>query len=559
MKCDWEGYFQPYILERAQKCVREHRVKRIQRTKAGYEATVQGEKEYRVVIEKEKDYIRNMGCNCFYVQKRGRYCKHMAAVLYELETAEKRDEEKRRSNLGEIKEMIGLMSRREMEIFLYETAREFRGFERELRLFAAGHASEAERERQKCKIDEIILRYADSDGLLQARTEALMVGEIEAFFQERTDRMIGYGGQKAAAELIAYAFGRLIEIGMEDKGGVFSEFTNFCLRSMEKMVRKSGGTETKSKIYEWIQRRLSDEIPDTVKERLYDFIMEHFEEAVFLEKKLDLLNEKIRREEERQGETDRRNAGRDLARKLQVMEQLCFPEKECEDYRKKFWRVPEIRQMELQRRMEKEKYKEAEELIAESIKIDDGLLEWQEIYSRQQIEIYRRQHRKEEYQRELIQHFLTYRQDSIELWREIRALFSEENWKEEREAILREIDLPYCRFQIMAEEKMLLRLIEELKREKILEFLDQYEKIVRRKFPEEMLRMYADCLVNIMPGIRGRERYREIAAHLEKMKTYPGGAEAVENITADWKRRYRARTALMEELAKLEEGPMPGR
>ncbi len=552
MKFDWEGYFLPYILERAQKCVREHRVKSIQRTKAGYEATVQGEKEYHVVIEKEKDKINNMNCNCFYVKKRGKYCKHMAAVLYELETEEKLKEEKRQSNLYEVKDIISKMSRKEMQNFLYTTAKEFPNFDKELRFFTVGHNSREELERQKQEIDQIIFKYTDCYGLVYDQTEYLLIGEIEAFFQERINRMIGHGNEKAAAELITYSFEQLSKIGIEDRGGVFLEFTNFCTYNLEQILKQKQDSEIEKQIYEWIQKIITEEIPETVKERLYDFIMEHFKEIMFLERKLILLNEKIEREERIQETSKKRKLGSDLAKRLQIMEQLSFPEKECTDYRMKFWNVPEIRQMEIRKQMEKGEYTEAEKLITESIKMDQNLLECQEKYSRQLAEIYWKQGKRSDYQRQLIEYFLNYHQDSVELWRKIRTTFSEEKWEKEREKILQEIHLPYCRYQIMAEEKMFLSLIEELKKEKILEFLDQYERVLKRKFPEEMLRLYADCLVCTISKIKGREKYREIAAHLEKMKNYPGGSKIVDEITADWKKRYRNRKALIEELEKLE-------
>lgn len=552
MKFDWEGYFLPYILERAQKCVREHRVKSIQRTKTGYEATVQGEKEYRVVIEKEKEKINNMNCNCFYVKKRGKYCKHMAAVLYELETEEKLKEEKRQSNLYEVKDIISKMSRKEMQNFLYTTAKEFPNFDKELRFFTVGHNSREELERQKQEIDQMIFKYTDCYGLLYGQTEYLLIGEIEAFFQERIDRMIGHGNQKAAAELITYSFEQLSKIGIEDQGGVFLEFTNFCTYNLEQILKQKQDSEIEKQIYEWIQKMITEEIPETVKERLYDFIMEHFKEIMFLERKLILLNEKIEREQKIQETSKKKKLGSDLAKRLQIMEQLSFPEKECTDYRIKFWNVPEIRQMEIRKQIEKGEYNEAEKLITESIKMDQNLLECQEKYSRQLAEIYWKQGKKSDYQRQLIEYFLNYHQDSVELWRKIRTTFSEEKWEKEREKILQEIHLPYCRYQIMAEEKMFLSLIEELKKEKILEFLDQYERVLKRKFPEEMLRLYADCLVCTISKIKGREKYREIAAHLEKMKNYPGGSKIVDQITADWKKRYRNRKALIEELEKLE-------
>ena len=85
MESNWKRYFLPHILERGKKCLREGRVGEIRRTTHGYEAIVRGEQKYHVKIDIQGQFIEQMSCDCFYVQNKGQYCKHMAAVLYELE------------------------------------------------------------------------------------------------------------------------------------------------------------------------------------------------------------------------------------------------------------------------------------------------------------------------------------------------------------------------------------------------------------------------------------------------------------------------------------------
>ena len=115
-------------------------------------------------------------------------------------------------------------------------------------------------------------------------------------------------------------------------------------------------------------------------EKMYDFLMEHFQETIFLEKKLELLDEKLKKESDAEEEWIKKKRNKDLARRLQIMTQLSYPEEECMQYKMKFWHIPEIRQMEIQKQMQKQNYEEAERLIFESIEIDRMKYDCQEKY-----------------------------------------------------------------------------------------------------------------------------------------------------------------------------------
>jgi len=52
-----------------------------------------------------------------------------------------------------------------------------------------------------------------------------------------------------------------------------------------------------------------------------------------------------------------------------------------------------------------------------------------------------------------------------------------------------------------------------------------------------------------------RNRYRELVALLRQMKRMPGGASVVEKIVTSWRRDYKRRHAMQEELDKLEVAP----
>ena len=551
MDLNWEKYFLPYILERGRKYVREHRVETITRTKQGYEVAVLGQEKYHVEIRIAGDAIEQMNCDCFYVRNKGEHCKHMAAVLYELEAKEEQEEKVRKDQLPELEEMIRKMEKEEMQRFLVKTTQDFSVFDQELRIFLSGHVNGTELLRRKKEIDHIFLEHKDDYGFMDVQNAWQFGSEIQMFFQNKIQKMIEYGNEKAAFVLISHMIDQMNKTEIDDSDGMRSSVSDCCLFYIDKIL-KEGDRETAREIYKWFEECLSGEFPEDLREKWYDFVMGHFEEILFLEKKMALLDEKIEKEEQAKDEWKRRKWRENVAKRLQIMDQLSYPKEECERYKEKFWNVPEIRQMEIQKKIQQQEYENAEKMIVKSCKLDQNLLECQERYCRWLADLYQLQGRKKEYQEKMIEYFICYHQDSMELWRKIRSTFGEAEWLKVREKILQNVHSSYLRCQIMAEEKMFLTLIEELRKEKHLDDLDQYEKVLRRKFPKEMLQLYADCLVYMAQETKGREKYKEMTAHLKKMKKYPGGAQAVEQIVADWKKRYRKRSALMEELERLE-------
>ena len=75
--------FSSKILERGYDYWAEGLVSDVLSTEDGYEAIVSGSYNYEVEIIVDDDEVLEMYCDCPYAEE-GRYCKHMAAVLYEL-------------------------------------------------------------------------------------------------------------------------------------------------------------------------------------------------------------------------------------------------------------------------------------------------------------------------------------------------------------------------------------------------------------------------------------------------------------------------------------------
>ena len=83
----WKDLFRTHILERGLNYYEEGCVVSLEQTSDGYSAVVERTEDYEVEIELRDAQVYDMYCTCPYASD-GNYCKHMAAVLYEIEDGE---------------------------------------------------------------------------------------------------------------------------------------------------------------------------------------------------------------------------------------------------------------------------------------------------------------------------------------------------------------------------------------------------------------------------------------------------------------------------------------
>ena len=82
--------FRTHILERGKIYYYEGAVTQLEKTDDGYSAIVEGSEDYEVEIVTDGQRIMDMFCSCPYAAE-GNYCKHMAAVLYQIEGEDPRN------------------------------------------------------------------------------------------------------------------------------------------------------------------------------------------------------------------------------------------------------------------------------------------------------------------------------------------------------------------------------------------------------------------------------------------------------------------------------------
>ena len=172
---EWENYFEPHILERGWEYARSGAVQHIIRKKDAIEAVVEGTEYYKVKIKYDGHSVLNAYCSCPYAAG-GNYCKHMAAVLYEIDNDGKdgyefsetgfEDNFSEDDNLIPIDELISKADRSLLERILVNLAAGDEQNESRIRVMLAGVNTTSDIDELEREIDNIFDAYSDCGGYI---------------------------------------------------------------------------------------------------------------------------------------------------------------------------------------------------------------------------------------------------------------------------------------------------------------------------------------------------------------------------------------------------------
>lgn len=84
-----------------------------------------------------------------------------------------------------------------------------------------------------------------------------------------------------------------------------------------------------------------------------------------------------------------------------------------------------------------------------------------------------------------------------------------------------------------------------------LNMLQQYEDVLKKDYPGELLQKYKEEVDKMAMRTGDRSKYRQLVALLCRMKKITGGSKVAEEIAAEWRGKYRNRRAMLDELGRL--------
>lgn len=551
---NWKSWFGTQILERGYDYYESGAVDSIRQTAKGYQAIVEGMEDYKVVIELQGEELSDLWCSCPYAED-GKYCKHMAAVLYELEE-EGTDTFSNESAVYDLKQEVQAVlegiSEAEAKKFLAELAAEDAAIGNRIITTYSKSIGQREVERLKQEVDDIVYRYAGREDFIYYRHAYDFINEIEGFLYQKVQALIDNSCNMQAFDVVNYVFVTISNQDMDDSDGGTGMVANICYEFWEQILEQCNQQE-KETMFQWFSSHQEGYVVDYMEDYLSDFLMNQFNDKELLLQKLRLLDERIA------VDGDKTDCGKlwsarygyenNILKRLEIMKRLELSENEIAEYREQFRHFSAVRELEIREHLGQKQYNKAIEVLLESKELDKEYPGLVAKYSSMLIDIYQELNLDKDYKDELLFQVFTCRQDNLDYIKRLKQCCPEE-WVDYREKLLMEPKAQGIKYQLLEEEQLYKRLLDEIIGSGYIYSLDQYEKVLKKKYPDQVRNAYVNYVIRGAEAAADRVTYKRLMVYLKKISKYPEGEKEALKIAEMWKGEYRRRPAMMDELRK---------
>ncbi len=562
---EWKSLFRSHILSRGYGYHEDGAVRELERTEQGFRAMVEGTEEYEVEILFEDGAVYDMYCNCPYAAD-GKYCKHMAAVLFAIEDREEEDADgqavwgqegrdlENNDIHDELREVIARIPEDELRKRFVKLVRGDAALYNSIML-EYGAVSPGQIRRLKNQVDEIAWENSDRSGFVDYYHGMDYVWALERILNDEVRVLIEKGHFMEAFEVTNYIFQDAGNRDIDGSNGEHTMIAESCY-NVWKEILKGCDAAQQEQMHLWFRGHRTDFVVDFMEEYVDDFLANELRDKDILKERLELVKQQIKRMDEKAKKKEKKESfyyyryGSPIAVCMDLMEKLEYPEEEIQQFRRRYRRFPDVRLMEIREYLRQEKYGKAIEVLKESREMDKENEDLTAEYSRRLIEIYEKTGDAVNYKEELLHQVLRCTQSNLVYIHKLREVCEEQKWEDYRERLLDSGKLGHIRFEFLKEERMYERLLEEVKTADSVFYLDIYEKELRKYFPDELRDMYADYVRAQAERAGNRNAYKGLMGYLKKLKKYPAGKQEAEKIAEEWRNKYKRRSAMMDELRK---------
>ena len=568
---DWQNYFIPIILNRGYNYYENDHVEEVEQIDNGYKAKVVGTEDYYVHIYYDGNNISDMECSCPFAED-GNRCKHMAAVLFKIdaESISKNKTEAEGSRLyipessaDRIRKLVMTLDpkiiKNELLSLLLSDEHLGTGFLAKHSEFDGDTSKFVT--HMKYTARSILYQCSDRSGFVDWRNASTFASRLYSEVLDTLgDFVSGKEETKAAFDVSIYVYKLFADTAIDDSGGESEFFVDKCINLWEEILENP---EVDDELSMYIFKKLNTEsnnigIGEYFSERIEEFVSDHFTSEGFAASKLDIIDNKIERLINEKSWGSEYALSKYIKERLALMEHLNYSKDDIHAFRKHFWHLPVIREIEINELINGGNQSELIKLLEVSKEIDKGYPGLVRNYSKMLIKYYNKAGWHQKAKEELFEYITEISPGDLEAFKELRTCTNKELWLGTREEIFQLLSSK--RFDIkplLAEENLSQRLFETLKTEMfhnkgaakyLVSNIGKYEKILRPEYDEQLLDMYEALVSKIAEYAGGRSYYQELMGFVKKMLRFPGGKERVQKLLENWRVYYSRRPAMQEEM-----------
>lgn len=565
---NWKKLFAIHILERGYDYYCDDAVENMEISDNIIRADVIGSEDYEVEISLSNGEVTDMYCSCPYALD-GRNCKHMAAVLYEWsenEEEEKKEEENaintdlfqpaytvnsHKKKLTAVEELVRSANEEDVRSFLAAVLAEDEKLLLRFHNIINKQVTREDINNYIRQVDIIADRYLGRNHFISYYEADGFISELEEIIDEDVRRMIDNGDYLSAFEVMNYIFVLIGDVDMDDSDGGTGMLADRIFQLwLELLVKVS--SEEKRKMFDWFTSHLDGSVIDYLEEYIEQILMGEFEEKEYEQAKLDFIEDMIARSERKDSDWSRDyGVGKWAVRYLEMLQEKKASDEQIQEVCKRYWKNSSVRRYYVDICMKKKEYDHVLQILDECILLDKQYRGLISEYSEKKKEIYLLQGNRSAYIEQLWKLVLEHEPGNLELYRELRKQYTADEWLVKREEILGKLPAYAHVERLYKEEKLYDRLLVYVLNSPGLYALQEYEKVLKKDYPEQILNKYKDEVSKMAVHTSDRKNYAHLVSLLRKMQQMKGGSKLVEQIAAEWKVKYRNRPAMMDELRKL--------
>lgn len=140
---------------------------------------------------------------------------------------------------------------------------------------------------------------------------------------------------------------------------------------------------------------------------------------------------------------------------------------------------------------------------------------------------------------------------NLDLYRELKKQYTADEWLIKREEVFKKLPAYAHVERLYQEERLHDRLLVYALNSSGLYALQEYEKVLKKEYPDQILGKYKDEVNKMAMYTSDRKHYTHLVSLLRKMQQIKGGRKLVEQIATEWKVKYKNCPAMMDELRKM--------
>lgn len=568
----WEEIFQEHILDRGFDYYQRDLLQQVTLTKNQAEAEVYGSSKYHVKMtyQPKDQKITELSCDCPHFLS-GNYCKHLAALLFYLENhfdhfqqlnasiplLYPQEEEVAEEETEDVEALVYEAHEKAVREFLIDVLEENYILRDQFKGLLGQEITEQDLKAYQRTIDEIFIAHGSgADDFIYYYDAIEFEADLGSFMEEIiVDVLLKNYFYEAAFKLTNQIFMKITTQPMDDSAGVIVGVVTMCQNYWREMATKGSNT-LKDEMYHWFKEQLTDPALADMSEYIEEILFNAFMEEPYLMDKKTFAKQKFKETKAKNDYwSQRMHVSHWAERYLDTLEILNDDLEEWLEFCQNNLQYAQVRERYVDYCIDQKELEQAIRLLEEGQEVPKKAehAEISRAYKMKLKDLYKETGQTENYIKQLWSLMIDRCTIDQDLYAEYRALYAKEDWEEEKMNVLKKLSIATNIAELYAEEGLYDLLLKNVTIFHSLSYLQKYEKLLMKYYPEEVFKRYEKEVWNLAEETGSRKKYRKIVSILRRMRRLPNdkSSERVSKLAKKLQETYKNRPAMLDELRQL--------